>query len=124
MISSSSVQSFVFSLSLSSIMFPSILLTFLFVLITNFTLIYSKSIVIEVKGDCATVGQRVAHEHGYRYVRQVRFHLKKSSLRNMEISFDRRFLMDFVKLKKIHHPKNILDIDELSREESIQHESF
>jgi len=38
-----------------------------------FTPILSKSIVIEVNGDCATVGKQVAHEHGYRYIRQVGF---------------------------------------------------
>lgn len=40
-------------------------------LITNLTLVSSKSIVIEVNGDCAIVGEKVAYEHGYRYVRQV-----------------------------------------------------
>jgi len=56
-------------------MFPSMILTFIlyFVLFltTNFPLILSKSIVIEIKGDCATMGRQIAHEHGYRYVRQV-----------------------------------------------------
>lgn len=33
----------------------------------------SKSVVIEIKGDCNTIGPRLADEHGYRYVRQVRF---------------------------------------------------
>ncbi len=56
-------------------MFPSIILTyilyFVLFLITNLTLVSSKSIVIEVNGDCAIVGEKVAYEHGYRYVRQV-----------------------------------------------------
>ncbi|CAF2682786.1 unnamed protein product [Rotaria sp. Silwood2] len=56
-------------------MFPSIILTFIFYFVlfftTYLTLISSKSVVIEVKGDCATLGQRIAHEHGYRYVRQI-----------------------------------------------------
>lgn len=40
-------------------------------LTTNVTPILSKSIVIEVNGDCATIGKQIAHEHGYQYVRQV-----------------------------------------------------
>jgi hypothetical protein len=27
--------------------------------------------VIQVKGDCQILGDKIAHEHGYRYVRQV-----------------------------------------------------
>jgi hypothetical protein len=52
-------------------MFPSIILIFILSFVLYFTPILSQSIVIEVKGDCATVGKQVAHEHGYRYVRQV-----------------------------------------------------
>lgn len=98
-------------------MFPSIILTFVFVFITSITLIYSKSIVIEVKGDCATAGEHVAREHGYRVVRQVRSYPIKSLCKHRS---DRRFSMDFVKLKKIHRRKIIYDIDELSKEESIR----
>ncbi|CAF4354751.1 unnamed protein product, partial [Rotaria magnacalcarata] len=29
------------------------------------------SVVIEIKGDCAIVGKRIAQEHGYRYIRQI-----------------------------------------------------
>jgi len=58
-------------------MFPSIILTsvlyLVLFLITNFAPILSKLVVIEVNGDCATVGKQVADEHGYRYVRQVCF---------------------------------------------------
>lgn len=42
-------------------------------LTTKLTPILSKSIVIEINGDCATIGKQVAHEHGYRFVRQVEF---------------------------------------------------
>ncbi|CAF4928359.1 unnamed protein product, partial [Rotaria sp. Silwood1] len=56
-------------------MFPSTVLTFIFYFVlfftTYLTLISSKSVVIEVKGDCATIGQQIAHEHGYRYVREI-----------------------------------------------------
>ncbi|CAF1328959.1 unnamed protein product [Adineta steineri] len=52
-------------------MFPSIILTFILCFTLFSTTISSKSIVIEVKGDCETVGGRIAHEHGYRYVRQI-----------------------------------------------------
>ena len=54
-------------------MFPSIILTFIVSCVLCSTAENStKSIVIEVNGDCATVGKQIAHEHGYRYVRQVR----------------------------------------------------
>ncbi len=56
-------------------MLPSIILTFVLFITTNFTPILSKSIVIEINGDCAILGKRVAHEHGYRYVRQVCFRI-------------------------------------------------
>ena len=29
--------------------------------------------MIQVKGDCQALGDQIAHEHGYRYVRQVGF---------------------------------------------------
>lgn len=87
---------------------------------TNFTPILSKSIVIEINGDCAILGKRVAHEHGYRYVRQVRrFYFSKK-----KIIYLLRFLMDFVKLKKIHCLKIIDDIDERLKEDLILHKFY
>ncbi|UJR30781.1 hypothetical protein I4U23_018301 [Adineta vaga] len=52
-------------------MFPSILLTFILYFVLLPTTNSTKSIVIEVNGDCKTIGKQVAHEHGYRYVRQI-----------------------------------------------------
>jgi hypothetical protein len=79
-------------------MFPSIILIFILSFVLYFTPILSQSIVIEVKGDCAILGKQVAHEHGYRYVRQVRFFILKV-LKNKNCF---RFSMDSVSLKKIH----------------------
>ena len=55
-------------------MIPSITLTFVLFVTTNLPPILSKSVVIEVKGDCAILGKKIADEHGYRYVRQVCFY--------------------------------------------------
>jgi hypothetical protein len=58
-------------------MFPSIIFplisSFFLTQTTTSTFISSTSIVIEVKGDCRTVGHKIAQEHGYRFVRQVSF---------------------------------------------------
>lgn len=48
---------------------------FLFIETTVSTANSLKSIVIQVKGECETIGDKIAQEHGYHYVRQVRFHL-------------------------------------------------
>jgi hypothetical protein len=40
-------------------------------LTTNLTPVSLESIVIEVNGDCTITGEKIAYEHGYRYVRQV-----------------------------------------------------
>jgi hypothetical protein len=94
-------------------MFPSIIFSiivfFLLIETTKLTSISSKSIVIQVKGDCKTLGDQIAQEHGYRYVRSVCF--IKSKIHD-EINL-LRFLMIFVKWKKIHYQKIISDIDEL-----------
>ncbi len=59
-------------------MFPSIIFsTILFSLLiktTKLTSISSKSIVIQVKGDCKILADKIAQEYGYRYVRQVCFY--------------------------------------------------
>jgi len=56
-------------------MFPSIVLWILSCILffpnTIVSLTTPKSIVIEIKGNCSTIGQRLAHEHGYRYVREI-----------------------------------------------------
>ncbi|CAF3407738.1 unnamed protein product [Rotaria socialis] len=53
-------------------MLPSIIFIFILSFFTiHLTLISSKSVVIEIKGDCAIVGERIAQEHGYRYIRQI-----------------------------------------------------
>lgn len=44
---------------------------FLFSLQTTKSISAFKSIVIQVKGDCETIGAKVAQEHGYRYARTV-----------------------------------------------------
>ncbi|CAM4806457.1 unnamed protein product [Rotaria magnacalcarata] len=48
-----------------------ILQFFLLIQTTKLTSNSLKSIVIQVKGDCETIGDRIAQEHGYRYVRQI-----------------------------------------------------
>lgn len=56
-----------------------------------------KSIVIQIKGDCKTLGNKIAQEHGYRYVRQVLFliHFELKNNHNMFNIF--RSLMVIVK---------------------------
>ncbi|CAF5224852.1 unnamed protein product, partial [Rotaria magnacalcarata] len=44
---------------------------FLLIQTTKLTSNSLKSIVIQVKGDCETIGDKIAQEHGYRYVRQI-----------------------------------------------------
>ncbi len=56
-------------------MFPSIdfsIILFLLLILTTKSISDSlKSIVIQVKGDCQILGDKIAQEHGYRYIRQV-----------------------------------------------------
>jgi len=47
------------------------LIVFFLFLITNIRSNTFKSLVIQVNGDCGTYADKIAHEHGYRYVRQV-----------------------------------------------------
>jgi hypothetical protein len=58
-------------------MFPSIdfsIILFLLLILTTKSISDSlKSIVIQVKGDCQILGDKIAQENGYRYVRQVWF---------------------------------------------------
>lgn len=56
-------------------MIPSVILNLLVLFFAiSPTQISSKSIVIEINGDCKTVGETIAQEHGYRFVRQVCFY--------------------------------------------------
>jgi hypothetical protein len=55
-----------------SISFP-IIIFFLLIQTTKSTSNSLKSIVIQIKGDCKILGDQIAQEHGYRYVRQVCF---------------------------------------------------
>ncbi|CAF0849788.1 unnamed protein product [Adineta ricciae] len=52
-------------------MFPSIILTVILYCVLFSTTNSTKSVVIEVNGDCEVIGKQVAHEHGYRYVRKI-----------------------------------------------------
>ncbi|CAF0847835.1 unnamed protein product [Rotaria sp. Silwood1] len=49
----------------------SIIQFFLLIETTKSTSVSLISIVIQVKGDCKTIGDKIAQEHGYRYVRQI-----------------------------------------------------
>lgn len=87
-------------------MFQSIIFcTVLYSLLITSTLSL-QSIVVQVKGDCKQLGNDIAQEHGYRYVRQVEFFLVL--IEKFNILF--RFSMDIVKLKKIHRQLIIFDI--------------
>ena len=45
---------------------------FVLYLTTNWTCAaLSNTIVIEINGDCATLGKKIANEHGHRYVREI-----------------------------------------------------
>ncbi len=81
-------------------MFPSIsfviILFFLLIQITKPTSNILKSIVIQIKGDCKILGDKIAQEHGYRYVRQVYFLFSYSTKTNNEF-YSFRFLIIFVK---------------------------
>lgn len=64
---------FSLSLSLSLTMFPIIFIRLIIVsaVASTSSPVLPISVVIQVHGDCETLGHRVAQEHGYRYVRQV-----------------------------------------------------
>ncbi len=52
-------------------MFLSIILFFILIQTTDTNSL--KTIVFQIKGDCQILADKIAHEHGYRYVRQVCF---------------------------------------------------
>ena len=83
-------RSLIFSLSLSYIMFPII-----FVLLIIVSAVLPKSVVIQVHGDCQTLGDRVAQEHGYRYVRQVGWwtYGEDGSVHSIRICLDFRWIL-------------------------------
>ena len=104
-------------------MIPSVLIEIIvgavLLLSTHPAAVSSTSIVIEVKGDCASTGERVAHEHGYRYVRQVGWPLITRLTSGERDPF--RFSMAFVKSKRIRCRSIITDIDELLNRALILH---